>query len=302
MVQTSSTNSAWWKVASSYSGQYAIATLYGGYAYYSNDYGNTWTAATNTGGVNCRGIAMSSSGQYAVMNCYSNGYMYYSTNYGQYWSIAQSYSNSNYQNANWNNVAMSSSGQYVYAMSWGWYPSYSTNYGVNWTQMATSQFGGINSYGIATSANGQYVAFSSWGISGMYVSSNYGTSFVTIADFAINGQWGGISMSSSGQYMVSATGQNNGYIYYSSNYGLTWLQSNNSPYINWWDCAMDQTGQYCVAAPQGSYLYFSSSYGVYWQQFTSFTASWQGVTITTSVASLGGSVTGQIIAVCNTRS
>jgi len=299
MVQTSSTSSSWWKVASSYNGQYAIATLYGNYTYYSNDYGNTWTAATNTGGIWARGVAMSSSGQYAVMNAYNNGYMYYSTNYGQYWSIVQSYANANYQNTNWNNVAMSSSGQYVYAMSWGWYPSYSTNYGVNWTQMAPSQLGGINSYGIATSANGQYVAFSSWGNSGMYVSSNYGTSFVTIAGFANNGQWGGISMSSSGQYMVSATGQNNGYIYYSSTYGLTWAQSVNGPYINWWDCAMDQTGQYCVAAPQASYLYFSSSYGVYWQQFTTFTASWQGVTITTSVAAPSGTVTGQIIAVCN---
>jgi hypothetical protein len=143
--------------------------------------------------------------------------------------------------------------------------------------------GNVNSYNfqqqaIATNSTGQYVTVV--GNGGMYISNNYGQSFIftnTPFNQNINGYNGiylfAVSMNSTGQYQMavtSADGTTAGCnVYISSDYGSTWtatltnITANN--YGRWFQsCCMSSDGSIMFAGGGGGaglQNYFSTSYG-----------------------------------------
>lgn len=98
---------------------------------------------------------------------------------------------------------------------------------------------------IASSQRGQYVSFCASG--GIYSSSDYAVSFVY---FPFNSVFSSIAMSTSGQYQVcSSYGVPNVVVYFSNNYGASWLLkwntgSHDARYI-----------EQSVISPDGKYIY-----------------------------------------------
>jgi hypothetical protein len=90
-------------------------------------------------------------------------------------------------------------------------------------------------------------------------------------------------MSSSGQYQTAI---NSTSLYYSSNYGVDWTQSNIIPPSNLISIAMSSSGQYQLiglTGPNG--IYYSKNYGVTWSQ--------SSILAIGSIASVASSSSGQ---------
>ena len=62
-----------------------------------------------------------------------------------------------------------------------------------------------------------------------------------------------------------------GYIYRSTDYGVTWNQVTSDAARNWYSVAMSSDGKYQTAVIYGGYIYRSTDYGVTWNQATSDT-------------------------------
>ena len=173
----------------------------------------------------------------------------------------------------WYSIAMSSTGQYQIANTWGggWYIS--SNYGVNFTLIPSGNAPpNTSSRGIGISSSGQYQNTVS-DPGGIYTSSNFGVNWTLVS--AANGvpttasQWYGISMSSTGQYQT-AISNNSSAIYISSNFGVTWslVSSANggAPSNSVMGISISSTGQYQTVAVNIGGLLTSSNYGNNWTQ------------------------------------
>ena len=159
-------------------------------------------------------------------------------------------------NQPWNEIASSSSGQYLAAID-GQSIWTNSNYGAgSWTLRTT--IGGLNS--IVSSSSGQYLAAAGFNyynhpVSGVYTNSNYGIGSWVFRFFSIG--LNSLASSSSGQYLVTAA--YNSFIYTNSNYGIgSWTQQANN---YWLSLGSDSTGQYLVAGTHSS-IYTNSNYGV----------------------------------------
>ena len=86
-----------------------------------------------------------------------------------------------------------------------------------------------------------------------------------------------MASSSDGSKLVAAEG----YIYTSSNYGVTWVQQTNTASYNWSSVASSSDGSKLVATAMDDYgcnIYTSTNYGVTWvQQTNAGIRSWSSV-------------------------
>jgi hypothetical protein len=204
-------------------GKYGVAGGTSAVAYYTNNYGLTWTASNYTA-FQVYGTCLCGTGQYGLLGGYNSNGIWYSLNYGQTWI------QSNITTSNWITPAMSYNGQYAVFSSGntqiGMY--YSSNYGKTWT-VSNINVGAFQ--GIAMSYTGQYaIAGATAGASytGVWYSSNYGQTW-TQSNLTSNAPgFLNCSMSPTGQYAIIST-YNNG-MYYSSNYGQTWTGTSTAGY------------------------------------------------------------------------
>ena len=82
----------------------------------------------------------------------------------------------------------------------------------------------------------------------------------------------------SGKYQTAVA--SGGYIYRSTDYGVTWNQATSDTSRYWQLVAMSGDGKYQTAVVNGGYIYRSTDYGVTWNQITSdVTRNWQSVAI-----------------------
>jgi len=215
-------------------GQYMIAInsdTNGDRVYFSTNFGEVWSRA-NASGTPSTNVAISSTGKYMLSAMRS--YLAVSENYGNNdigWSsgnssqLDPSYNNGN---AGWfRSVAMSHDGAIMYATTkyrlWK-----SVDYGQTWV---LSNSTGTNYNHISCSSNGQYLLICppQWlgPFSGtLYVSSNYGVTFTSVGTSHYYTQG---AVSACGRYMTATANKHtspsdNGYIYASNDYGLTWNQ------------------------------------------------------------------------------
>jgi hypothetical protein len=193
------------------------------------------------------------------------------TNFGESWSYVN---NDNLLARSWTGVAVSSSGQYITAVTWQanndtsiWV---SSDYGLSWI----NRTGAMGARGVAMSSDGQYqtVVASDGSWYGIWRSTNYGQSFTRIDPVGSSQFWLAIAMSSSGQYQTALYSINgSGMMYVSSNYGANWTVKYNTQ--NYSSLAMSASGQHQIATIYGGNSIKSSNYGVNWSADTTIASS-----------------------------
>ncbi|MBN1409632.1 MAG: InlB B-repeat-containing protein, partial [Spirochaetales bacterium] len=179
--------------------------------------------------------------------------------------------------ADYDAVACSDDGQYIYTVIRGGSGIYggiyrSTDSGANWSQEYTT---GRQFRCVATSASGQYVA-AGVATGNIYVSTNYGDSFTARASYLA---WRGVAMDSTGQYMVANIGAGSGRIYRSTNYGTNWSLLTNSPTANYRGIASSADGTVLAAIVDDGGIYVSTDSGATWTQTLAMVAAWRGISI-----------------------
>ena len=89
------------------------------------------------------------------------------------------------------------------------------------------------------------------------------TSLITASAMSIKTYWTSISLSGTGGQYRSAVASL-GYIWTSSDYGVTWTSRTAPGNLAWSSISLSATGQYQNAVVNGGYIWTSSDYGVTW--------------------------------------
>jgi photosystem II stability/assembly factor-like uncharacterized protein len=208
-VNSVNENIEWERLAMSYNGQIQSAVVFDGNIYTSTDYGQTWTPSPQNFSLKWFCIAMSDDGKYqsAVSQ---EACIYTSDDYGKTWI-----ENTTTPRHCWVSNTMSGSGQYQTAVANGYYDKAYTGY--------------------------------------IYVSSDYGKTWNI--QFPYNNCWTAIAMSNNGQLQTAVSlfidgviDPHNvmGYVYNSSDYGMTWYKNRTMP-VSYYTCVdMSGDGKYQV--------------------------------------------------------
>ena len=283
----------WYGCAMSASGQYQTLTTTGsGFIWYSNNFGQTWTACVGLSSRNYGQVRMSASGQYQLTGVGSpSSNLYVSGNYGVTWTAVSSPTNQ------WYCYAVSASGQYQYAAGNATKVYVSSNYGATWTLTSSATAVWSN---LACSASGKFIIGCINAASGyLYSSTNYGVTWTRSGLTA--GSWTGVCCSGTGQYLSAC--MTGGYVYYSTNYGATWTQS-NAPTGPWQDVCCSASGQYQLACTNTSgRVYYSINYGASWTLLSGTNStSWQRLCMSASGQYIIGAAYGDSIYTSTTNS
>ncbi len=103
------------------------------------------------------------------------------------------------------------------------------------------------------------------------------SSVIKASSATTNRTWRAISLSNTGEYQTAVT-KTSGYIYTSSNYGITWTERTAAGAREWNSISLSSTGEYQTAVATGGKIYTSSNYGVTWTE-RSVVKTWLSVSI-----------------------
>ena len=199
----------------------------------SSDYGLNWSgySINYSGSYSCTSVAMSDSGQYQYVGLgdSQNNCLLVSNNYGASFTAYLADKNDGWLPY----VCCDSTGQFasVIYSAGGRNFVYTQNYGSNWVNY-TYISGTTQSYGtaIACSADGAYVTAlgNSSSVAVIRANTLSGQVYSTILTSSFNNvYYNVIAMNSTGDIQVIAN-TSLGFIYYSTNYGNSWIQIINS--------------------------------------------------------------------------
>jgi len=253
-------------------------------------FGQSWSQLDGFSMMSAENIFTSAIGQYILINSanYGTGQLSLSNNYASTFTY---FSPSNlYQN--WSDYVCSANGQYQTAIIDGGF-TITTPYA---SVIADNSFNSGNIYisndfgatfrpsvvrantpmawtSVSVSANGQYqtgtVNGSVLNNGGIYISSNYGVSWTQIVPVGTNTltNWIESSISATGQFQTALV--SGGFIYRSTDFGITWNPVTSVGTNNWSFLCLSATGQYQTAVVNGGFLYNSTNYGATWSANTS---------------------------------
>ena len=273
---------SWNDVAMSTGGQYQLAADYTGNVgtrWKSSNYGANWTQDTGSPNVTPTAVGVSGTGQYQLA-VPKYGYIAASSNYGGSWTNSvtggQDY---------WGTGAVSKTGQYMLVGTDLYYSGansikVSSNYGVDFSTFSVGSTYQDNPFSCsAVSGNGQHMLIGQRGYSAnIWISSNYGTSFILVSGGPIPvvtaSFWSAATISSTGQHML--IGEQGGYLYSSSNYGVSWTSLTSLGQRQWSGASISTTGQYLYVCVYGGSIWFSNDYGVNWNPLTSAGSKYWG--------------------------
>lgn len=216
-------------------------------------------------------LAVSADGMYQLAGTWP-GSLYLSTDSGN--SLEITYPSSTVY---WSSVGMSQSGKYQVA---------GTSDGTIFTTSLFGLQGQWNSqkpaksylYFIVISGNGQYLGLTSGDI---YISSDFGTTWINKATQFSTHAWIGISTSSDGKIWNSCSNPTPTPLIISYDYGNTWVPT--GPAKSWGYCAMSSTSQYQSCLPGVvDYIYISGDIGATWNSALSDLMNWHYVAISSS--------------------
>ena len=233
IARATDANRNWQNVTSSSDGTKLVAVVVGGYIYTSSDSGVNWIARFTNATRNWFGIASSGDGTKLVASHNSGGYVYTSTDSGLNWTARDS-------TRDWMGVTSSGDGKVLAGcVNNGGYVYISTDGGLNWkqgNQTGTWRYLTLSYDGTklaATSSGGQIytsefiattnVQQSTTGITvpNTTITTPLGTTYTKILSLTID-LWTahGIACSNDGLNIVVTN--STGYIYTSTDGGLTW--------------------------------------------------------------------------------
>ena len=311
----------WYRISISSTGQYQTAVTNSGSIYTSSDFGNNWT---NTGLSGYNNISISSTGQYqtattAALAYFSRDYGFTWSPYASYDRVTGDQSGySVNMSANGNTVAIGAPyydgssilnrGQ-VRVYDWSgsaWSPrGLNIMYGEG-----TNDYSGMS---VSLSKDGNVVAIgapfndgangtdsgqvrvyawsgSAWAQRGVDIDGEYGLTtttnsrVVTATATSATASWYSISLSSTGQYQSAVARTPNGYIYTSSDYGVTWTARTAPGSLSWIFISLSSTGQYQSAVVDTSgYIWVSSDYGITWASVTApGSLNWRSISVSST--------------------
>lgn len=269
------------KIAMSSSGQYQTMTsalseeLYtanAGLVFTSNDYGNTWVQNYDIPPSFFISIAISSTGQYQIVAAIglldSNMGVFVSSNFGTNWTkidVEEPY---------WLDVAISSSGKIMMALTINYHLYKSCDYGATWKEIdITNVNTGVFLKQIMMSANGEHQTLATLGGS-LYNSRDYGETWVENTSFTgVYWLFGGISHNGQYQTYTGFVGFTIA-VFTSSDYGVTWIPNMSFNYQETllYTVNMNATGQYQTIVGLDC-IYNSSDYGNTFQLYSNLTAN-----------------------------
>ncbi len=265
-------NEAWYREACSSSGQYILASTYGGFLYLSTDYGETWNIVNygQTSGQYWFGLAISQTGQY-MWACAIDGGIWKSSDYGSNWVQVKPFGIDEYSCSG---VSISNNGQYIYICNSSGHIYISADYGVNWNDKDYSSVDWAWWSNIACSKDGKYIIANSYGsLAGgvVYLSTDYGITWAEIkprGDEQTN--WDKCCLNYTGERMLINAGQRG--IYLSTDYGVTWniLVPKNFIMGVFTECAMDDSGLNIYVADYYGKCYWSQNGGNNWKELKVF--------------------------------
>jgi len=180
-------------------------------------------------------------------------------------------------------------GEIKFAISYSANVFTSNDLGVTWIDngQLSSVSNGV-SYGpggfsaVAYSSDANFIA-----VAGDYA---FGADIFTSADGGFNwlrtsapsSRWRGLTSSASGQYLFaieSGLDFSGGYIYTSSDFGVTWSQKTSAGSRVWSDIDSSNDGQFLVATTSSADVYVSTDYGVTWASKLQYPGYWNDTTI-----------------------
>jgi hypothetical protein len=201
----------------------------------------------------------------------SPGLIYTSTNSGQNWNLTSAPSNY------WFSVASSADGVRLIAAADGdpngntpgpiWL---STNGGLTWQTNSAPQ---TYWQTVASSTNGQVLVGNAYG-DGIYISTNFGSSWILASNAPTSGNWLSLTISANGSKIYATDG--NG-IYVSTNTGVTW--TNSAPVSDNWSpitCSQDGSRVFAgIRSVASGAIYVSTNSGATWGLSYNQNLSWQ---------------------------
>lgn len=157
-------------------------------------------------------------------------------------------------------ICMSESGEHQAAINTGNEIYLSHDYGKTWS----INYVGSNLRAISMSADGSRITAVTY-FDYIYVSIDYGFSFTSKSSVLA---YVNVAMSSTGQYQIASTWAfSGGKVYFSSDYGETWLDKTPfSLVLDWKGVTISSDGSKLTVAAAYEYIYISSDYGATWTQ------------------------------------
>lgn len=247
----------------------------------SINYAVTWSQRNiPTKSLSNKSIACSTDGSFVVISGASQG-TFTSSDAGVSWTTRTAPVSAT-------DVACNYNGTILYATVSGSNIQKSTDYGASWTSLSGSVSGTWMT--IACSSNGQYVvAGTTSGTTGnLYVSSNSGTDWTMISSMGVK-SWYGTAVSSDGSKMVACA--YNGYIYTSTNYGVTWTERQpvaSTPKL-WYNVSISGDGSTMAACGASTNIYVSTNDGASWTARET-SRNWFGIRISNDGTKMAATV------------
>ena len=202
---------------------------------------------------------MDPSGEYL-----DRGGLYTSSDFGDSWNFKQA------GDFWYSSIACSANGSIAVAANGeaGIYVSYDS--GDTWTLSSAKD--GYGNFWVTVTMNdpGQYLAAGTWA-SGIYVSFDYGVTWET-TNAPIRYYWISLTSDATGRLLAAGyltsdvslefdSDANFGYIYTSSNYGVSWTLS-KAPPDDWISIVSSFNGRNLVAVEEASGTYYSNDFGM----------------------------------------
>lgn len=246
------TPSEFWSISCSADGQRLIAAANN--VYLSEDAGNTWNVATDSG-VHGVCAALSADGNRLVVVDYS-GAIYVSTNSGSSWTQTQSPS----VNSPWTTAASSADGTtFMAAGSAGYHGvvgkvAISTNCGATWWTADLPGDTGWRCAAVSADGSKLVVAAGSGSDSApwIYISADRGLTWTAAGAPLL--RWTSLTASADGMTIAAAGGETSSSIYVSTNGGGTWATP-GAPVASWSSLAYSADGTQLLAAAGPGSIY-----------------------------------------------
>ena len=220
----------------------------------SSDSGASWTERNNTSNINS--VKLSADGTKIFATYRGASQVLISNDFGLSWSTSTP---TGYVCVNACAVDISSDGTKIYLINYDGGVYVSSNSGTSWTQTNSNPYRFTS---VASSSSGQYVLVSEESNNKLYLSSDYGQTWINLsAANSFNTNWVSVDISDDGQKLV-ATGYQN-YVYTSSNGGTTWTTRTavSGTQVR---VASSSDGNVIVATNWGSNLRLTTDGGANW--------------------------------------
>lgn len=253
----------WNSVSLSSDGQKQTAVDILGRIYLSKDYGVNWSLTRTINPASNCCVAMSFDGKYITASDGSN--IYISHNSGTTWSAAFAVNSTDI----FLNISLSGKYQSFVSAGDGFYQS--SDYGFSWTKFDDNSdlANSIKTFPISDitlSFTGQYQSIAAEHI---YYSHDYGVTWTNSsgtdpANLWSDQNWIGITSNTVGDIQYAIV--DNGYVYKSTNYGVSWavVQHANLPPKHYRDVVCNATGEYVTIIDDLGNIIYSSDTGSTW--------------------------------------